>query len=124
MNLRHTQIVKHRGTDHPIEFIHGERYHPELSNKTIAKEVKGLIVQAIKAKLLPAMKVSVTSGRRNVTVWIREASFDYKSETFYEVKELITRFLLAYQKQEFWVNGDYIHNNFSDHVEWWVEDQS
>ena len=124
VSIKHTRTVKHLGTDHPIEFIHGERYHPELSNKTIAKKVKGLIVQAIKAKLLPMMKVSVTSGRGTVTVRILEASFAFKSETFYEVKELITRFLLAFQKQECWVNGDYIDNNFCDHVEWWVDDSS
>ena len=119
--LRHKVTVLHAGTDSPVEFIHGERYHPELSNKSIAKEVKLLICQAIKAGLLPSMKVSAVSSRDYVNVKIHEASFGYKSKEHAEAKELITQFMLAYQKQELWVNGDLIHNNFSSNVEWRVE---
>jgi hypothetical protein len=123
MSLRHSRTVKRQGTESPIELTLGERYHPELSNKTIAREVKQLIVEAIKAGLLPFMKVSVTSSKGSVEVWILQASFTYGSEAFHEAKGLITQFLLAYQKQEHWINGDYIDNNFSDFVYWWVNEE-
>lgn len=118
--LTHAARVVGEGTDSPIEFIHGERYHPELSNKTIAKEVKRLIKEAIAAGLLPDMEVSVTSTASSITVRIVKANFNCKSQQHLEAKKIITGFMLAYQKQEHWINGDYIENNFSDCVEWWV----
>jgi len=122
--IDYTRTIKNNGTESPIEFVHGARYHPELSTAQIAREVRKLISQAIQANLLPHMKVSVTSKRNSITARITEASFLYKSHEHIEAKELIERFLLAYQKSEHWVNADYSDANFYGFVEWWVDSQT
>lgn len=108
-----------------VEHVLGCRYDPGLDVKDIAKEIRKMIRDAIRAGYLPAMKTSVRiqrfAGGRSIDIEVVEASVGRESDEGNEAAQFLQRCLDAYQRSEYWGQADYHDVNFWGFVSWYAE---
>lgn len=111
----------------PTQHILGSRYDPKLDVAEIAKQIRKLIKDAIKAGYLPKIKTSVRiqrfSGGQSINIEVKECFDDITTEAVVECVETLERFVKSYQRSVVELYGDYWEKNFYGHVSWCVDNR-
>jgi hypothetical protein len=109
----------------PSRHVLGSRYDPDLDIAEIAKQIRKLIKDAIKAGYLPRIKTSVRikrySGGESLNVNVDECLEAIEIEAVVDCVNTLERFVKSYQRTLSQSQGDYWENNFIGFVNWYAD---